>query len=218
MSKPLPDQSASRQSARPACPNDERAVLEAVLAFADECQYERGHSHQVTRLALLLFDSLQSLHKMGSRERFLLHCGGLLHDIGWAHGKAGHHKAALRMILQGESLPLTDRERLLVGLIARYHRKALPQDGHEDFARLDGEDRRRVWVLGGILRVADGLDRTHVNAVRDLRCEVSAERVVIRCAVNGPADEEILAASEKADLLESVFTRKIIIEPVAARR
>ena len=218
MSKPLPDQSASRQAASPACPNDERAVLEAVLAFADECQYERGHSHQVTRLALTLFDGLRDLHGMGHLERFLLRCGGLLHDIGWAHGQAGHHKAALRMILQTESLPLTDRERLLVGLIARYHRKALPRDGHEGFERLTGEDRRRVCVLGGILRVADGLDRTHVNAVRDVRCDVSAERMVIRCEVDLPADAEMWAAGEKADLLEFVFGRKVIIEPVAERR
>ena len=218
MSKPLPDQSASWQAARPAGPDDERAVLDQVLAFAEDCGYERGHSHQVTRLALSLFDGLRDLHGMDRLERFLLHCGGLLHDIGWAHGQAGHHKAALRMILQDESLPLTDRERLLVALIARYHRKALPRDGHEDFARVDDDDRRRVCVLGGILRVADGLDRTHVNAVRDVRCEVSAERIVIRCEVDGSADAEVRAASEKADLLESVFDRQVLIEPVAARR
>jgi len=218
VSKPLPDQSASRQAARPPCPKDARAVLDEVLAFAEDCGYERGHSHQVTRLALTLFDGLRNLHGMGHLERFLLRCGGLLHDIGWAHGQAGHHKAALRMILQTESLPLADRERLLVALIARYHRKAPPRDDHKDFARMDDEDRRRVRALGGILRVADGLDRTHVNAVCEVRCEVSAERVVIRCEVDGSADAELRAASEKADLLESVFDRKIIIEPLAARR
>ena len=218
MSRPLPEQRARRHAAEPTGANDERAVLEAVLAFAEDCGYERGHSHQVTRLALSLFDGLRDLHGMDRLERFLLHCGGLLHDIGWAHGKAGHHKSALRMILQDQSLPLTDRERLLVALIARYHRKALPRDDHEDFARMDDEDRRRVRALGGILRVADGLDRTHVNAVREVRCEVSAERVVIRCEVDGSADAEMWAASEKADLLESVFDRKIIIEPLAARR
>jgi exopolyphosphatase/guanosine-5'-triphosphate,3'-diphosphate pyrophosphatase len=216
--KPLPEQRARRHAAGPTGPNDERAVLEAVLPFAEDCGYERGHSHQVTRLALLLFDALASLHKMGPRQRFLLHCGGLLHDIGWAYGKAGHHKSALRMILQDQSLPLTDRQRLLVALIARYHRKAVPREGHEGFARLDEEDRQRVRALGGILRVADGLDRTHTNIVRDLRCEVSAGRIVIRCEVDGSADAEMWAASEKADLLESVFSRKIIFEPVAARR
>ena len=218
MGKPLPEQRASRRAAGPTGPNDERAVLEAVLAFAESCGYERGHSHQVTRLALLLFDALASLHKMGPRQRFLLHCGGLLHDVGWAYGKAGHHKSAMRMILQDRSLPLDDRQRLLVALIARYHRKALPRYDHEDFARLGDEDRQLVRALGGILRVADGLDRTHTDAVRDVRCEVSAEQIVIRCEVDGSADAEIWAANEKADLLESVFGRKIILEPVAARR
>jgi exopolyphosphatase/guanosine-5'-triphosphate,3'-diphosphate pyrophosphatase len=192
-------------------------VLEAVLAFADECQYERGHSHEVTRLALLLFDALASLHKMGLRQRFLLHCGGLLHDIGWAYGKAGHHKSALRMILQDQSLPLDGRERLLVALIARYHRKALPRDDHGGFADLGDEDRQRVRLLAGILRVADGLDRTHASAVREVRCEVSAERVVIRCEVEGSAEAEVWAATQKADLLESALSRKVMIEPVAAR-
>lgn len=218
MSKPLPDQNTSRKPARATCPNEARAVLDEVRAFAEGCGYERGHSHQVTRLALLLFDDLESLHKMGSRERFLLHCGGLLHDIGWAYGKAGHHKSARRMILEDQSLPLNDRQRLLVSLIARYHRKALPRDGHEDFASLDDEDRQRVRALAAILRVADGLDRTHVDAVRQVRCQVSAEQIVIRCDVDGSAEAEVCAAGEKADLLESVFGRKIIFELVAARR
>jgi exopolyphosphatase/guanosine-5'-triphosphate,3'-diphosphate pyrophosphatase len=218
VSKPLAEQRASRHAAGLTGRNDELAVLEAVLAFAEGCGYERGHSHQVTRLALLLFDALEPLHKMGSPERFLLHCGGLLHDIGWAYGKAGHHKSALRMILQDQSLPFTDRQRLLVALIARYHRKAMPREGHEHFARLDGEEQRWVRALAGILRVADGFDRTHTNAVRQVRCEVSAERIVMHCEADGAADAEMWAASEKADLLESVFRRQIIIQPVAARR
>jgi exopolyphosphatase/pppGpp-phosphohydrolase len=194
------------------------AVLDAVLAFAQSCRYERGHTHQVTRLALALYDCLQPLHGLGPRERRWLQCGALLHDIGWIEGQPRHHKTALRLILAEPSLPFDRRRRRLIGLIARYHRRRAPQDGDKYFRRLSGEDRQRVRVLAGILRVADGLDRSHAGVIRSVACEVSAQEIRMVCDAGGPADSEKAAAEAKADLLESVFHRRCRVEvPVQAR-
>ncbi len=205
--------------------DDRQSVLDAVVAFARDCNYDREHTHQVTELALELFDELQSLHDMGPQERLWLQYGALLHDIGWIEGQQGHHKTALGLIM-GEprglharntacgtrSLPFDRRERRIVGLIARYHRRAMPNDRHKYFNRLSPEDQHRVRVLAGILRVADGLDRTHENVIRSVACEVSRREVRVVCEANGPADGEIAAAEEKADLLEDVFNRRCVVK------
>ena len=52
--------------------------LRAVLQLAQDCEYEVEHTHQVTRLALRLFDELEHLHGLGAEERFWLRCGDLL--------------------------------------------------------------------------------------------------------------------------------------------
>ena len=53
------------------------------LELAKTCNYEAEHTHQVSRLALRLFDCLTGLHGLADGDRFLLECGSLLHDIGY---------------------------------------------------------------------------------------------------------------------------------------
>ena len=188
-----------------ASPASSEEVTEAVLAFARQCQYEVEHAHHVTRLALRLFDTLQALHGLGEPERRWLEWAGLLHDIGWIEGQPRHHKTSLRLILEGVLLPFSARERLLVASVARYHRRGLPSNKHKHFAALDAADKQRVRTLAGILRVADGLDRTHRSVVQDLTCDVAPEQIVIRCMTNGDTVEEYRAARDKGRLFEAVF-------------
>jgi len=199
----------------PAYP-EERAepALQAVLDLARRCQYEARHTHQVTRLALRLFDELGEWHGLGEEERFWLECGALLHDIGWSKGQKGHHKAAFQIIMKYMDLPFPKRERRIIALIARYHRKAPPHKKHRMYAELERGDRERVRVLAGLLRVADGLDRTHLGLVHDLGCKVSDEKIVIQCQVDGPFNAERWAGMEKGRLLAEVFHRQLAIEPI----
>lgn len=185
--------------------------LRAVLAFAQSCDFEAEHTHQVTRLALKLFDELAPYHGLDATDRFLLHCACLLHDIGWVEGQHAHHKTALRLILTSPTLPFDERERLLVGSIARYHRKALPGPGHEHYAVLSKEDKRRVDILAGILRVADGLDRTHRSLVEDFTCTVTDKKITLRCRVRWPAEMERQTALDKGQLLERALGRHLAI-------
>jgi exopolyphosphatase/pppGpp-phosphohydrolase len=193
-------------------PNDlSKKHLACVLKLAESCQYESGHTHQVTRLALRLFDELKSLHDLGASERFLLQCGALLHDIGWIEGQKGHHKTALKYILESPLLTFDRRDRRIIGSIARYHRKALPKKSHDPYAELSTEDRRIVSILAAILRVADGLDRTHENVVGDLTCKVTKDKIILTAEVKAPADEERREARKKGDLLEKIYARKLDI-------
>ena len=191
---------------------ESRPGVESAVALAESCGYERGHSQQVTRLALQLFDGLRQLHGLGDAERLLLECGAVLHDIGFAEGAKGHHKRARRMILEAEGLRLGERDRRIVALLARYHRKAEPSEEHAEFAMLTGRDREIVRALAGILRVADGLDRTHTSACRSLACEDRGGSLLVRCRVPGPAESEAWAAKKKGGLLEEVFGRELKIE------
>jgi putative phosphoesterase len=185
--------------------------LEDVLKTARSVSYNEGHSNQVTRLSMRLFDELGELHGLGAEERFWLQCAGILHDIGWVEGQKGHHKASLRIILAEPQLPFDERERNIVGSIARYHRKKLPNKGHPNFAALQRGERQKVKALSAILRVADGLDFTQQSLVKDITCEVSPEQVIVNCAVSGEAETEKERAMKKGDLFEKLFNRNLAI-------
>jgi putative phosphoesterase len=185
--------------------------LEEILKTARSISYNEGHSSQVTRLAMRLFDELKDLHGLGAEERFWLQCAGILHDIGWIEGQKGHHKTSLRIILAEQHLPFNERERNIVGSIARYHRRKLPNKGHRHFAALRRDERQKVKALSAILRVADGLDFTQQSLVKDITSEVSPDQVIINCAVSGDAEIEKERAMKKGDLFEKVFNRELVI-------
>ncbi len=191
---------------------DQNPRLASVLQLARVCKYEEGHTHQVTRLALKLFEQLHSLHKMGEPGRFWLHCGSLLHDIGWIEGQKKHHKTALRIVLDSPLLPFNGRERQIIGCIARYHRRAAPKKKHEPYGLLGDRDRQVVRTLSAILRVADSLDVMHEDRVRDLACRILSDRVTIDCVADRALDEERDQAVKKGRLFEKVFDRKLDIQ------
>ncbi len=184
-------------------------ILKAVRRLAGECHYEKQHSEHVTLLALNLFDELKPLHKLTNEDRFLLNCAALLHDIGWIEGQKGHHKTAMKLILASQTLPFPDNQRRIIALVARYHRKALPEGSHPVFSQLSDKDKQKTGILAGILRIADGLDRTHTCAVESIVCDVSGKDMLVRCKASGPSIFELEAAYKKSDLLKQVFDKKI---------
>jgi len=192
----------------------------AVLRLAEKCDYDRVHSHRVTHLALRLFDQLQAIHGLGENARFWLKCGAVLHDIGKGSGKS-HHKTALKIVLSTPELPFDMTTRRIIGLVARYHRKAMPSLQHRHFAKLNGRHRKTVKKLAAILRIADALDSRHHGLVRTIRCEIMAGQIVSRCELHRDAYSEYRKlikrkVNQKGVLLEKVFGRKLSLKWYAA--
>ncbi len=186
-------------------------TLDNVLALARSCRYEVGHSHQVTRLALDLFDRLEALHGCGEAARRRLLYASLLHDIGWLEGAKGHHKASQRIIESSRELPLGDRDRRIIACIARYHRGALPKRRHRPFGQLSSKDRQEVMRVSALLRLADGLDRSHRSVVTRVSTRVRPRTVEILCETRGAAKEERTFGLKKGDLFTKVYGRELSI-------
>ena len=144
----------------------------AVLDFARSCQVDEAHTRQVAALALQVFDALAAPFGLDERARRLLEAAALLHDVGYFIGYSGHHKHSYHLIRHARLFGFTPREQEIVANIARYHRKALPKKKHENFVHLAAEDQELVRRLGGILRLADGLDRRRAGLVREVRCRL----------------------------------------------
>jgi len=184
-------------------------AIAAATALAQRCDYDRPHTEQVTRLALDLFDKLADLHGLGARGRFLLNCAALLHDIGWCEGGKAHHKTAMRLILADTTIDLDERERAIVACVARYHRGAMPRERHKRFAALDDGDQRTVWLLAGMLRVADGLDYTHGSLVRDVDVRVRTGHLEVIFRAESGAQAELAQAEKKSDVLARALGRVV---------
>lgn len=184
-----------------------------ILQLAEKCRYEQEHSHHVMMLAVKLFDSLQELHHFSVQEREWLEYASLLHDIGWIEGRQAHHKTALRLIINADLPLFSQEEKVLIGLIARYHRKSLPKDKHDFYGSLNPENKIKVSQLASFLRLADGLDRTHSSCIEDFECMIDAEKIILRIKeAQCFSAEDKQTGLEKSDLLQKMFHRKLVIE------
>lgn len=72
---------------------NEKTQIESSMKLAQNFSYDAKHNQQVVNLSLKLFDELETLHKLGDKEKFWLHNAAILHDIGLIEGPKGHHKA-----------------------------------------------------------------------------------------------------------------------------
>src|SRR5688500_727465 len=185
----------------------------SVLDLARRCDWHKTHSEQVAMLTLKLFDELAPLHGLGALERELIEYAALLHDIGWHIGRKGHHKHSMYLILNGDLKNFSAEEIRIMANIARYHRKSMPAAKHENYRTLSARAKRVVDVCASLLRLADGLDRSHSSVVQSLRCRIDDDGV--KCSVTARSDAELegWGARRKKDLFAAAFKRDITFRP-----
>lgn len=182
---------------------------DSTLEFARSCRFDELHSIQVNRLAQLIFTAVADLHHLTPRDSQLLEAAALLHDIGYFISYDRHHKHSYHLIRHANLFGFTPREREIIANIARYHRKAKPKKGHENFSPLSAEDQILVRQLGGILRLADGLDRRRNGQVKDLSCRLRGQCFEVSIFGEKDLTVEQYGAQSKGDLFETAFGYKL---------
>ena len=183
----------------------------ACIALGRHLGFEEEHCRQDARLAVRLFDLTSDLHGLDDECRDLLYCAGLLHDIGYVEGYWGHHKTAYRLILNADLPGLTEREQLIVANVARYHRGSKPKLKHKGFAALDSDDREAVMMLGAILRLADGLDRSHTDAVQDIEAWLEGDRLFLLVDCPFGCSSEVWAGEKKGRFFGELFGVDVVV-------
>ena len=181
----------------------------SVIELAERCSYAQPHASQVARLALAIFDATVELHGLGSREREWLDFGALLHDIGHHISYEGHHRHSYYLIKHGDLRGFDPEETEIIALVARHHRRGTPKKSHEGFKLLPKKRREVVRLLAAIVRLAEGLDRSHTQSVTDLKITLGDTELAIGLKTRGDAELELWAANRHAAPLGELFQKPI---------
>jgi len=180
-------------------------ALRGALALGRRFQFDEAHGDHVAHLAMSLFDQLVPLHGLGEVERRILASAAALHDIGQFLSHRKHHKHSLYIIKNSELPGFSRSEVPLVALVARYHRRAEPKDSHYLYEDLSREDRNRVGRLGAILRLADALDREHLQRVTSVEVREGDGDWVVEARGRGDLRLERWAFDKKSGMFETIF-------------
>jgi exopolyphosphatase/guanosine-5'-triphosphate,3'-diphosphate pyrophosphatase len=151
---------------------------------------------------------------MGNSERIWLMIASLMHDVGKSVSGVYHHKASRDIIVRQADLPFRKRVRRMIGLVARYHRGALPRDSHKFYRRLDDDSRQCVCKLAALLRLADALDTDHEQMVANLTCEIRRNRVILYLLTEDETD--LRKVSRKANLFKQIYNKQVEVKTMIA--
>jgi exopolyphosphatase / guanosine-5'-triphosphate,3'-diphosphate pyrophosphatase len=181
----------------------------SIIELGERCGFWPEHAHQVARIALSIFDQTRSTHGLGDREREWLEYGALLHDVGVHISYERHHRHSYYLIKNGDLRGFEPHEKDVIALIARYHRQATPRKSHEGYKALDAKLRKVVKRLSAMVRLAEGLDRSHAQGVIALDFYPRSDHFVARLRATGDAELELWAANRHAQPLEEMLGKPI---------
>ena len=174
-----------------------------------------SHPIEVRRLALMIFNEAdKKIFEMAKREKEYLEAAALVHDIGYYKEAKGHNKHSMHMIIENGLEGFTQQETKIIGCICRYHRGGLPDKiEHEIYNTLEKQERKIVKRLGGILKLADGLDKDHIKLIDDIKIDYDFKNQIAEFIIFAPRRKpDIRAAIRKRDLFETGFKCQSVIK------
>lgn len=194
----------------------------SVMELVQKCHWHELHSRHVAKICEELFDELRDDLSLTDTDRELLTYAAYMHDIGYHISHRKHHKHALYLIRNADLKGFTEDEIEVMANVARYHRRSTPKPRHKHFNKLPKDQKKRVKKLSAIMRIADGLDRSHYQNVRSMNLIKTPENITIEIFTEEDPQLEIWGAMRKNLLLEEVTGKSVeivesekVAEPVA---
>jgi len=179
-----------------------RNVMRLVRRFGSPL----AHSERVARISLRLFDQLKGPP-------------ALLHDVGHLIDHEDHHRHSYYLIVNSELFGFRREEVEAIGQIAlHHHRKGNPKPGDAGSEPLPPETWRQVKPLAAILRLAEGLERSHYGAVRDIRVHERRGRYVVELQTQNDAALEVWEGNRRTELLGKLLQAEVVVRASAVKR
>jgi exopolyphosphatase / guanosine-5'-triphosphate,3'-diphosphate pyrophosphatase len=186
-------------------------ILSAARSIGRKYHYDESHAERVRELSVRLFEELKAEQRMTDNHRLYLEVAAILHDIGLFVGSRSHHKHSQYLISSSELFGLRKRELELIANIARYHRRAMPQRSHTSYVALDRDERMIVSKLAAILRVANALDKDHLQKSPELKISREGDQIVLTALNVSDLAMGRLALASRSDFFTEVFGKKVVL-------
>lgn len=191
----------------------------SIMQLGLTCNFDDEHAHIVARLALELFDSIQAIgiYEFKELERELLEYGSILHDIGTFISYDAHQVHAYHLIRESNLPGFHPEEIEVIANLAYFHRKNTPKKKHSNLTGLNKDVIKSIRALSALLRIAEGLDRSHTCIISHVRFYiVSTDSLVLEMHAQRECQLEIWEVEKQKKYFKKIFgyglQSKVLIE------
>ncbi|MBN1980543.1 MAG: hypothetical protein JW795_03365 [Chitinivibrionales bacterium] len=193
-------------------------IINCARQIGRKYEIDEAHSKFVEETSLILFNALENEHGLGRRFSLVLQVAAILHETGLFISNRSHHKHSLYLLLHSDLFGLNAKDQLLAALVSRYHRRSLPNPAHYLFDSLQRDDRIVVSKLAAILRIADALDRSNAQRIKQFDIAIKDGQMILTAYNVEDLSLEWIGLKEKGDLFKQVYGMTPVIEKGGARR
>jgi exopolyphosphatase/guanosine-5'-triphosphate,3'-diphosphate pyrophosphatase len=119
------------------------------------------------------------------------------------------------LIVSSDILGVSEEEKVVIANVAYYHSKGTPTNADPNFAELTREQKVTVAKLAAIIRLADAVDRTHLQKITAYELTLKGEELIITVESENDLSLEEWTFIDKADFFENVFGIKATLRRIA---
>lgn len=195
------------------CEHDfEQDIIACAQNISKRYRGSKRRSETLEHISLTVFDSMKKVHGLGRRDRLLLQIATILHDCGKFVSLVNLGECSYSIIMSTEIIGLSHAEREIVANVVKYN--------HMDFdyfsqiskeSMLDRAAYLRIAKLTAILRIANGLDRSHKQKFKDVKTTLKDEELIITVDTQEDITLEKGLFGERAAFFEEVFSVRPVI-------
>lgn len=173
----------------------------------------RKRSETIEHIALGIFDALKDSYGLESRDRLLLQISAILHDCGKYVSMANLAECSYNIIRNTEIIGISHKERIIIANVVKYNQMVF--DYFDDFYEsndIEAKDHMKIAKLTAILRLANGLDRSHKMKFKNIKVELKGDELNLII----DSDTDILLEKglfgNRADFFEEVYNITPVIK------
>lgn len=191
----------------------EQDIIACAQNISKRYMGSRKRSETLEKIAMTIFDSMKRVHGLGKRERLLLQIATLLHDCGKYISMVNLGECSYSIIMATEIIGLSHVEREIVANIVKYnHMEFEYYDEVGRVSTLDRESYLKIAKLTAILKVANGLDRSHKQKFKDVKTLLRENVLIITVDTNEDISLEKGMFNNRADFFEEVYSVRPVIK------
>ncbi len=196
------------------CDHDfEKDIIACARNISKRYMGSKKRGETLENIALTIFDSIKKLHGLGSRERLYLRLAALLHDCGKYISMVDIGETSYHIIMATEIIGLSHAEREIVANVVRFNHTPFIyyRDMRAQNTKLSKEAYLIVAKLTAILRVANGLDRSHKEKLREIRAKLKEDELILTVDSQVDISLEKGLFEKRASFFQEVFSVKPVI-------